>query len=77
MRNVTQVVRVNLLSDSRVILSLLFKLEGCLLIIQKRQFWNLVTRTGLAQDPTTNKLITQKWGRFCKEDFAYVRNESL
>ena len=38
MRNVTQVVRVNLLSDSGVILSLLFKLEGCLLIIQKRQF---------------------------------------
>ena len=77
MRNVTQVVRVNLLSDSGVILPLLFKLERYLLIIQKRQSWNLVTGPELAQDPTTNKLITQKWGRFCKEDFAYVRHESL
>lgn len=38
MRNVTQVVRVNLLKDSGVILPLLFKLERCLLIIQKDDF---------------------------------------
>ena len=38
MRNVTQVVRVNLLKDSGVILSSLFKLERCLLIIQKDDF---------------------------------------